>query len=144
VLVLSLSKEIKSEGKIQYNMTHINTHTSMFYGASQEIFRRAKDLRNNLTPSEYILWIYLKENINGYKFRRQHPINIFIADFYCHKAKLVIEIDGEIHNRQEQKEHDLGRTVEIEKLGIKVIRFTNKEVQENIEKVICKIKQYLI
>jgi len=117
---------------------------TMFYGASPEIFERAKELRNNLTPSEFKLWGYLRKNINGFKFRRQHPIDKFIADFYCHKAKLVIEIDGEIHNSSEQKEYDLGRTADIEYFGIKVIRFTNKEVQGNIEEVICKIVEHLI
>lgn len=118
-------------------------NTPMFYGASPEIFRRAKELRLHLTPSEALLWERLREGINGYKFRRQHPLYKFIADFYCHNAKLVVEIDGEIHNNIEQYENDLGRTTEIEKFGIKVIRFTNKEVQENIEKVICEIKNQL-
>lgn len=117
---------------------------SMFYGASPEIFERAKKLRNNLTSSEAKLWNYLRNNINGFKFRRQHPIDMFIADFYCHKAKLVIEIDGEIHNSIEQQEYDLDRTLELKNFGIKVIRFTNKEVNENIQEVISKVVEQLI
>ena len=116
----------------------------MFYGATPEIFERAKELRNNLTPSELKLWNYLRKNINGHKFRRHFFIDMFIADFYCHKAKLVIEIDGGVHNNIEQQEYDLGRTLELKNFGIKVIRFTNKEVNENIQEVICKIIENLI
>jgi very-short-patch-repair endonuclease len=110
----------------------------MYYGANQITFEKAKELRKNMTETEKILWQYLrKDKINGLRFRRQHPIDIFIADFYCHKAKLVIEIDGYIHNHQ--KEYDIGRTEELKKYGLKVIRFTNEEVLKNIEKVVEKI-----
>ncbi|HMG83246.1 MAG TPA: DUF559 domain-containing protein [Ferruginibacter sp.] len=78
----------------------------MFYGASRIIFQRAKALRNNVTASEMILWEYLRTNPFGYKFRRQHPLGIFIADFYCHKLKLIIELDGSIHNKIDVKLQD--------------------------------------
>ncbi len=68
------------------------------------------------------------------RFRRQHPIDIFIVDFYCHAALLVIELDGKIH--LQQKEYDEGRTAEIEKFDIEIIRFTNHEVETDIERVI--------
>ena len=77
--------------------------------------------------------------MNGIRFRRQHPISKFIVDFYCHKAKLVIEIDGEIHHQKHQAEIDEGRTYELENLDLKIIRFTNDEVIFNIEKVLSKI-----
>ena len=73
----------------------------------------------------------------GLKFRRQHPIDIFIVDFYCHDARLVIEIDGEIH--KERVEYDDGREAEIERYNIKVIRFSNIEVLKEIEKVVKSI-----
>ncbi len=74
-------------------------HQSYFYeDVSHSIFANAKHLRKNMTDAETVLWMYLKEGINGLKFRRQHPIGIYIADFYCHKARLIIEIDGERHN----------------------------------------------
>jgi cyclase len=79
---------------------------TMFYGASKIIFERAKALRNNVTAEEMVLWEYLRTNPFGYKFRRQHPLGIFIADFYCHKLKLVIELDGSIHNLKEVRLHD--------------------------------------
>jgi very-short-patch-repair endonuclease len=115
----------------------------MFYGATPEIFRKAEMLRENMTTSEKALWEILKRGIDGYKFRRQHPIDIFIADFYCHKARLVIEIDGDIHNIGEIHEYDEGRTDELENYGIKVIRFKNQEVNDNIEQVIETIKIHL-
>lgn len=76
------------------------------------------------------------------RFRRQHPIDIFIADFYCHTARLVIELDGEIHKKQ--IEYDNGRTAEIEHFDIKVLRFKNSEVENNIEKVVKHIEKTII
>jgi very-short-patch-repair endonuclease len=74
----------------------------------------------------------------GLRFRPQHPIEFYIADFYCHAARLVIEIDGEIHS--EQDEYDDGREAEMEKYGLKIIRFTNDEVNNDIENVLKKIE----
>jgi very-short-patch-repair endonuclease len=85
------------------------------------------------------LWERIKQKqICGVRFRRQHPIDFFIVDFYCHEARLVVEVDGEIHTQQ--KESDDGRTAEMEKYLIKVIRFQNSEVENDIENVIYKIK----
>ena len=86
-----------------------------------------------------MLWERVKQKqICGLRFRRQHPIDFFIADFYCHEAKLVIELDGEIHNQQ--REYDDVRSAEMERFFIKVIRFTNSEIENNIEEVIKKIE----
>jgi very-short-patch-repair endonuclease len=111
---------------------------AMFYGAKPEMFARARRLRQKMTPAERILWERLKKNQLGVRFKPQHPMDIFIADFYCHKLKLVIEIDGEIHNIQ--KEYDDGRTTEMQYYDIEIIRFTNDEVINSMEKVIEKIK----
>ena len=110
----------------------------MFYGAKPEIFANAKWLRANMTQSEKLLWSHLKENKLGVRFKPQHPIDIFIADFYCHEAKLVVEVDGEIHDQQ--KEYDDGRSAEMEKYHIKVIRFNNSYIVNNIEKVVKVIE----
>ena len=115
----------------------------MFYGAEPEIFRKAAMLRRNMTESEKILWGHLRHGINGYKFRRQHPIDIFIVDFYCHKKRLVIEVDGKKHKIKNVTNRDQARTEELEVFGIRVIRFTNKQVEENINDVISVIKSYL-
>ncbi len=114
----------------------------MFFGAKRDIFQKAEQLRLNLTNAEKILWEHINKNQLGCRFKSQHPIDIFIVDFYCHKYGLVIEIDGEIHFSR--KEYDTGRTVEIEKYGLKVIRFTNMEIINDIENVISKIKEFLI
>jgi cyclase len=108
----------------------------MYYGANQNIQQNAKNLRKRETNAEKLLWEKLRNKQLGVKFRRQHPIDIFIADFYCHEKKLVIELDGEIHNKPEIAEYDKNRTFEIEKNGIKVIRFTNQLVEFEIDNVI--------
>ena len=112
---------------------------SMYYNASPSTLEAARILRKNMTRHEGLLWNKIKgKKICGVRFRRQHPIDLFIADFYCHEARLVIEIDGEIHNQQ--AEYDNSRSAEIEKFGLKVIRFKNIEVENSIEAVIKVIE----
>jgi len=114
-----------------------------FYGATPEIFFRAARLRRYMTGAERMLWEKIrKKQISGLTFRRQHPINQFIADFYCHKLKLAIEIDGSVHDIEDIKLHDKGRDDEFEKFGITTMRFKNEEVIENFIGVIEKIKSY--
>ena len=115
----------------------------MFYGANRYIFKNAKELRKNLTVAEMHLWSRLNKSQLGVRFKRQHPINVFIADFYCHKYKLVVEVDGEYHNNEEQLESDKRRTAALEGFGITVIRFTNEEVMNEIDRVVEEIKKYL-
>jgi len=114
---------------------------SMFYGAKYYMFERAKFLRENMTEAEKLLWSRLRNKQLGVRFRNQHPIDIFIADFYCHSHKLIIEVDGEYH--EERSEYDIGRTAELEKWDITVIRFSNDEIKKDIERVIGTIKKYL-
>lgn len=116
---------------------------TIFYKASPLIFEMARELRCQQTLAETILWGYLKTKPSGYKFRRQHPIGIYIVDFYCHKLKLVIEVDGSIHNLKEVKEHDIERQVAIEGNNIKLIRFTNADILNNLEVVIDRIQKVL-
>ncbi len=114
----------------------------MFYQASPLIFERAKALRMNPTLAEKKLWeILRKKQILGLRFKQQHPISQFIADFYCHQLKLVIEVDGDIHDHNQNKEQDENRTAELEKYGIEVIRFTNDEIFHEIEQVKNKIEE---
>ena len=115
----------------------------MFYGASPEIFKKARALRDNPTDEEKILWEKLRLKQLGVKFRRQHPINIYIADFYCHERKLVIEVDGDYHLKPDQKEYDELRTEIIQGFGIEVIRFKNEQVLKEIECVVKKIKEVI-
>lgn len=111
----------------------------MFEGASHLIFANAKHLRKTMTTAETALWMYLKIGIDGFKFRRQHPIGLYIADFYCHKAKLIVEVDGSIHKDPTIKENDEKRQKELEKWGYTVTRFTNEEVLQKSDIVIDKI-----
>jgi len=117
---------------------------NMFYGADSRTLRAAAILRKNMTKAELILWKKLKERKTfKTKFRRQHPVDIFIVDFYCHEYKLAIEIDGEIHNNEESNEYDLSRTAELKKFGIRVIRFSNDEVIYRIDHVISQILEMI-
>lgn len=121
-----------------------NYGDELFKGANPKLFEFSKILRKTQTDTEDIIWQSLRNRkILGFKFRRQHPLGKYIADFYCFEAKLVIEIDGGIHNQAENKEYDNGRSFELEELGIIVIRFTNKEVEDNLENVLNSIKKHL-
>jgi very-short-patch-repair endonuclease len=115
----------------------------MFKGAPASSFSKAESLRNNMTQAETILWEALKDNkLDGFKFRRQHPIHLYIADFYCHKLKLIIEIDGAYHNSKEQLLIDKQRTSDLELQGLKVLRFTNEEVENGLNDVLKRISQF--
>lgn len=104
----------------------------------------AKHNRREMTKSETILWNALRRDIKSYKFRRQHPIGDYIADFLCVTNKMVIEVDGEYHNDPQQQQEDQWRTEYLERKGYKVIRFTNEEVNSDVKGVISKIKEELI
>ena len=111
--------------------------------ASEAIFKKAHFLRHPMTHSEKILWNQLKNRkLNGLKFRRQHPIRFYIADFYCHELRLVIEVDGGIHKKSEVKEHDENRTAELERLGITVLRFTNEQITNKLDEALKEIASY--
>jgi N-acetyl-alpha-D-muramate 1-phosphate uridylyltransferase len=116
-------------------------NTSMHYGASKLLFKRAEELRKFCTWEEDIVWSYLSGNKMGVKFRKQHPLLFYIADFYCHQLKLVIEIDGGVHHKEDVKINDFIRQKEIEALGITVLRFTNNEVKNNPEKIVEDINK---
>lgn len=118
-----------------------NYDDGMWKGAPPESFAKAKILREKETNAEKLLWEKLKGNqLEGIKFRRQHPINLYIADFYCHKCRLIIEIDGEYHFSDDQRIKDEERTKMLEFNDLHVIRFTNEEVENNIEYVLQQIK----
>jgi very-short-patch-repair endonuclease len=113
---------------------------NIFYAASRNTFEMAHALRKKMTDAERILWKRLKDkSIFKVKFRRQHPVDIFVLDFYCHELKLAIEVDGEIHLSAEAREYDEGRSYELENFGIKILRFTNKQIFENLDEVQASI-----
>lgn len=101
---------------------------------------RRKELRNNATPAEQQLWSMLKHsNLGGFKFRRQHSVGPYILDFYCPAEKLAIELDGDSHFSEEAVVYDRERTAYLNVLGIRVLRFWNTDVYENIEAVCERI-----
>ncbi len=92
------------------------------------MYQRARELRYSETHAESILGGYLKTKPFGLKFRRQHPYSVYILDYYCHKLKLVIEVDGSIHYIDTVKENDQQRQTLLEQDGLSVLRFSNKQV----------------
>ena len=116
----------------------------IYFGAKPGLFRIAADLRHSLTQSERLLWDKLRNRkLLGFKFRRQHPFNEIILDFYCHEARLSIEVDGNVHDDLYQKERDKERTFILNSFGIKELRFSNQEIENHYEKVLEKITAYL-
>ncbi len=114
----------------------MHDNINMFYNAPPIIFARAKALRKQMTNAEKKVWEMLRgKQILGLKFRSQHPMYLFIADFYCHQLKLVIEIDGGIHQQSEQKEYDINREEALKRWDVKIVRFTNEEVERDLKKV---------
>ena len=125
-------------------MAKQNDQLEMYYGALTRNFEYAKQNRVNSTPAESALWEELRnKKLKGYKFRRQHPVGIFILDFYCHVAKLAIEIDGEYHLEQEQQIYDRARTELLNQAGIQELRFTNQDILTNLPSVLGSIIQIL-
>ena len=103
-----------------------------------EKVKLAKELRQNMTPAEKILWQHLRaKRFQGLKFRRQQIIEGFIVDFYCHSLGLVIEVDGKIH--EQQKDYDAAREKIIAAKELVVLRFSNQQITENIELVLKTI-----
>ena len=109
-------------------------------GTNPEVEQAARDLRKNLTPAEECLWQALKnKQLNGLRFRSQHPVGRFILDFYCASCKLVVEVDGSIHD--DRQDYDLDRTKVLENHEYFVLRFTNDEVLGDLDTVLAKIAE---
>ena len=115
-----------------------------YYNAPHETFEKAKLLRKEMTSAEKVVWkIIRRNNLKGFYFRRQHPVWIYIADFYCHKARLVVELDGEVHDTENAKQYDAGRNEKMNDFGITVLRFKNEDVFANIDFVVETIEKHL-
>lgn len=100
---------------------------------------RARELSRSMTPSERILWQHLRDHqMNGLHFRRQHVIRGFIADFYCHEASLVIEVDGGIHRHQ--VEQDRERDAILASYNLRILRVTNDEIRNHLPDVLSRIR----
>ena len=104
----------------------------------------ARQLRNNSTKAEIKLWIYLRKNqMYNYDFHRQKPIDEFIADFFCNKLQLVIECDGYSHEILEVYNKDVKKTKRLNELGIRVLRFSDYQIMNDIDNVIRAIEDYI-
>ncbi len=105
-------------------------------------FRRI--LRHNMTSAERILWKRLKnKQLDGWRFRRQHGYGDYVLDFYCPVLKLCIEVDGNIHDIPEVKDKDENRSIFLEHNGIRILRFRNEEIENNIDAVVQQIRTYI-
>jgi very-short-patch-repair endonuclease len=130
-----------------YSMTQLKSiiDLPMYFGASIETLEKARALRKEMTPFEKLIWQQIRmRKLNGFKFRRQHPISLFIADFFCYEALLILEIDGSVHDQPDQKAYDIERTGILNTLNIKVLRFTNNDVQYNMPGVLKEIRKELL
>lgn len=128
------SQQTSSENKLPL----YNTADLYIYQFIKEV---RKDLKQNPTPAEKILWDYLRNGKTGYKIRRQHVIDKYIVDFVCLTKKLVIEVDGMIHLKQIEEYKQ--RTNDLNDKGFSVIRFTNEDVFQNPIRVFSLIKEFL-
>lgn len=116
---------------------NLNYKRNLHKSAPKDSFSKARNLRKDGTESESKLWFFLKnKKLDGYKFRRQHPLGLFIVDFYCHQLGLIIEVDGPYHNNEDQKIKDANRTKWLESNNMKLLRFTNNEIRIGIKKVL--------
>ncbi|MGV9010632.1 endonuclease domain-containing protein [Brevundimonas sp.] len=104
---------------------------------SRQTVERARDLRRRLTPPEARLWVRLRrEQLRGFRFRRQHPVGPYVLDFYCAEAKLAVEVDGQSHDHPDRIAHDRRRTAWLATQGIRVIRLAAEDVRVNLDGVL--------
>ena len=115
----------------------------MFLRNDPKLKFRRKELRHNKTKEEKFLWASLRRKNLGYKFTRQYSIGPYILDFYCPKIRLAVELDGAVHSDKDSKLYDKEREKYLNSVNIKVIRFWNSEVEENIEKVLERILKFI-
>ncbi len=117
---------------------------NMHLDAPPIIFKYAKKLRANETDAERFLWWFLSsKQMEGVKFRRQHPLKQYAIDFYSDDLRLGIEVDGKYHESEEQKIKDAKREAVLERYGITLLRFTNEQVLQNIQFVLDEIRRII-
>lgn len=121
-------------------MRRRDTPTDRIRGTTPQVEAAARELRGKLTPAEQVLWQALKGRpLNGLRFRCQHPVGPFVLDFYCPVYKLVVEVDGAVHDAQ--AEQDEARTQHLQAYGYRVVRFRNEEVLTTLRAVLERIAQ---
>ena len=106
----------------------------------KQLARQARRMRSKPTEAEHLLWMHLRNRrLANLRFRRQHVVRQFILDFYCHEAKLAIELDGDCHKERRDRDHQ--RDELLRQCGIEVLRFWNREVLEDLSLVLAQILQ---
>jgi len=111
---------------------------------ADDLREHARELRRHATEAERRLWKYLRgRRLAGSRWRRQHPVGSYILDFYCHEARLAVELDGGGHDYEEQRTEDRARTETLTSQGIAVLRFWNTDVLQNPEGVVQRITEAL-
>ena len=119
----------------------LDQQAGMHLNAKPKLFQYARANRDQPTPAEARLWEALQhKRLSGFKFRRQHPISIYILDFYCHACKLAIEVDGGYHSLEDQKEYDKNRSADLKDAGILEVRFTNEDISNDLSSVLASIQ----
>lgn len=104
---------------------------------------KRRQLRNNMTYCEKLVWMYLRKKQLGFRFLRQYSVDKYVIDFYSPRLKLAVEIDGDVHDLSEQKQYDKVRQGELEKFGITFVRITNEELLGNPNKAFAKIEEII-
>ena len=118
--------------------------TRRIRGTTQELDEAAREMRKRPTAAEDALWQKLRRGtLDGYHFRRQHAIGRFVFDLYCPERKLIVEVDGPVHDQEEQRMRDEWRTRTLEQAGYRVIRFTNAQVIREMDSVLAAIREAL-
>ena len=117
----------------------------MVYYGNRDLIKKARELRNNMTTSEILLWSRLRsKQVEGYKFRRQQPIFDYIVDFYCHEIKFIIEVDGPIHSLPEQAEYDKRREKILKTNGYTIFHLSAAEIISNLEASVSRLKNFIL
>ncbi|HEX6368352.1 MAG TPA: endonuclease domain-containing protein [Longimicrobium sp.] len=112
----------------------------MSRNTSHEVRLAARQMRKNPTPAEKALWRVLRDRaVNGLRFRRQHTLDGLVLDFYCAEVRLCVELDGDIHDTDAQRERDDARTAHLQARDIRVLRFRNEEVLSDMRSVLTRI-----
>jgi len=109
---------------------------------TKQKLERSRELRREMTPAEKLLWQQVRAKKLGVRFRRQQIIAGFIIDFYCHKAALVVEVDGDIHDLQQ--EEDARREKVLSEMGLRIVRFRNDEVVKSLSVVVGNIRELVM
>ena len=137
---LSRGRGAGGEGGKRKDLQNIPLHA----GAEPHQFKYARELRREMTEAEKVLWDHLRaRRFFNLKFRRQHPILEFIADFYCHELKLVVEVDGKYHEEDDAAYYDSERTKELQRYGFTVVRFSNDQILSNVDGVLRQLSDFV-